>query len=105
MEAKQIKWYNRGKFQILPRLVIIKESDYANGGFAFDWLFLRLWSLDSFSFEVAAVCDCHWGLGLTAIIPRLRIVFAIPCPEKLAAWSQRRLWRKQKNCFNVNYKN
>ena len=94
MKAKQTKWYRGNKFTILPRLDVKKANEHRASHFVFEWLFLKVWSLDSFAFEVAAVCDGHWGLGFTAIIPRLRIVFAIPCPEILATWAQRKLWRR-----------
>lgn len=97
------KWYNHHKFPLLPVLEYRKADFHNTSGFTFSWLFIRLWSLDAFGFEVALVVDNHWGIGVAAILPYLRIVMGIPLPFKFNMWCQRHLWRKsewskQHNC-------
>ena len=87
-------WYNNYTFPLLPQLQIKEGNEYNTKGFSFHWLFFKLWSLDCFSFEVGVVFDTHWGIGFIGILPYLRWVICIPCPEKLMMWTQRNLWRK-----------
>jgi len=77
------KWYNHNSFSLIPVFQIIKADDHNTWKFNFRWLFLEMWSLDNLCFELAITCDTHWGVGLTAILPYLRIKFTIPIPEKL----------------------
>lgn len=92
---KQRKWYNGHTFPLVPVLTTRKADEHNTFHFSFHWLFFKVWSLDSFDFEVALVFDlCHWGVGLTAILPYLRIVVAIPPPEKLSTWWQNNMWRR-----------
>lgn len=88
------KWYRNEVFPLLP-ILSIKKSDYHNtSGFTFHWLFLKLWSLDAFTFELAFNISTHWGIGITAIVPYLRIVFCIPCPMRLGIKIDRLLNRR-----------
>jgi len=75
----------------------IRKADlYNTSCFSFEWLFLRVWTLDSFNFEIALNISEHWGIGVTAIIPYLRIVICIPFPDSFAMWVQQNLWRQVK---------
>lgn len=83
-DFRKPKWYRSPKFPLLP-ILNIKKSDHHNTSSAsFHWLFFKYWTLDIFAFELAFVCDTHWGFGITAILPYSRIVICIPCPSKLA---------------------
>ena len=92
------KWYNHYSFSLIPVFQAKKADYYNTANFNFRWLFLQIWSLDSFAFELALNCDTHWGIGITAIIPYLRIRFTIPCPIKLDFLITRYLNRKPK-CY------
>ena len=88
------KWYNHHVFSLIPILQIKKANYHNTSGFTFRWLFLTIWSLDNFGFELALNIDTHWGIGFTAIIPYLRIRCTIPCPEHLAVKIDKYLSRK-----------
>jgi hypothetical protein len=90
------KWYKHPKFSLLPVLTIKQANEHNTRGFQFDWLFVRLWSLDAFNFEFTIVADTHWGLGFVGILPYLRWTCCIPCPERVSMWAQRNLWRRPK---------
>lgn len=90
---KPRKWYTNYTFPLVPVLTTKKTDEHNTSGFSFHWLFFRVWSLDAFDFELALVADTHWGIGLTAKLPYLRIVACIPFPESLAIKVQRYLWR------------
>ena len=87
------KWYNKNVFPLIPVIDIQKADKYNTSGFSFRWLFFTFWSLDSFGFEFAFVATTHWGIGFNGILPYLRWVVAIPCPEKLSIWIDRKLGR------------
>lgn len=92
------KWYNSYKFPIVPQLRT-KPGDFHNTpGFTFEWLILKIWSLDSPGFEIALNCDTHFGIGVTAILPYLRVVLCVPLPQKFSEWSMNNLWRKPPVC-------
>jgi hypothetical protein len=88
------KWYNKNIFPLVPVLEIKKADKHNTSGFSFRWLIFTFWSLDSFQFEVTATMDTHWGVGITFILPYLRGVIAIPCPEKIGTFIHRKLGRK-----------
>jgi hypothetical protein len=90
------KWYRNPKFSLLPILTIKPANEHNTAEFSFDWLFLRLWTLDAFGFELAIVADSHWGIGVNGILPYVRWVCCIPCPERLGMWLQTTLWRRPK---------
>lgn len=90
---KPRKWYTNYTFPLLPVLTTMKADEHNTSGFSFHWLFFRVWTLDSFGFEVTLVADTHWGVGITAILPYLRIAVCIPFPESFAIKVQRYLWR------------
>ncbi len=91
---KQPKWWNHPTFPLVP-LFKYRPADYHNtAGWCFTWLGIKLWTLDAANFELAVVLDDHWGLGVTAIVPYLRIAITIPMPMKMAMWLQKNLWRK-----------
>lgn len=90
------KWYNRNLFPLVPLVEIKKADKYNTKGFNFRWLFFTFWSLDSFQFELSFNIDTHWGIGITFLIPYLRGVIAIPCPERLTIILDKKLSRKPK---------
>lgn len=96
------KWYNHTTFSLIPMLQIKKSNEFNTSGFSFRWLFLEMWSLDSFAFELALNVDTHWGIGFTAIIPYLRIKFTIPCPQNVGSWINNNLDRKPKSHWSKN---
>lgn len=98
------KWYNNVTFPLLPVLTIRKANKHSTSVFGFNWLFFRIWTLDSFAFELTLVADTHWGIGITAILPYLRIVVCIPFPESLAIKAQRYLWRCPQSMKTFNTK-
>ena len=90
------KWYRRQIFPLVPIIETREADEYNTYRFSFKWLFITIWSLDSFEFEITAVVDDHWGIGFIGILPYIRWVFTIPCPVKLGMWMQKNLWRKPK---------
>jgi hypothetical protein len=92
------KWYNKNIFPLIPVITIRKSNEHNTSNFTFRWLFFTIWTLDGFQFEVAVVADTHWGIGVIGILPYLRWVVTIPCPEKLGMWFSRNLNRKPKSC-------
>lgn len=93
-EYRKQKWYNRNVFPLIPIVSIRKADQHNTSGFTFRWLFFTAWTLDAVEFEIAVTIDSHWGIGLKGILPYLRWCISIPCPEKIAIWIQRNLWRK-----------
>lgn len=93
------KWYNRNVFPLVPVITIKKADEHNTSAFTFRWLFFTIWTLDSFSFELSIVASTHWGIGFIGILPYLRWVVAIPCPERLGILIDRKLSRK---CQSLN---
>lgn len=91
---REEKWYNKSIFPLVPVITVRKENEYNTSGFTFRWLFFTFWSLDAFQFELSFNIDTHWGMGITFLLPYLRGVIAIPCPEKINIWINRNLDRK-----------
>jgi hypothetical protein len=91
------KWYKNHKFPLVPLFNYTRKEKHNTSGWDFEWLFLKLWTRNSFDFELAFVIDpTHWGIGITALVPYLRIVFTIPPTEKIASWFIKNTWRKNK---------
>lgn len=88
------KWYNHNKFSLIPVLHLIKADLHSTSRFNFRWLFLEMWSRDSFDFELAFVISTHWGIGITMLLPYLRIKFTVPCTEKIDMFVSKYLDRK-----------
>jgi hypothetical protein len=88
------KWYNKNIFSLIPLLEIKKANEHNTSGFSFRWLIFTFWSLDAFQFELSFNIDTHWGIGITFLLPYLRGVIAIPCPEILGIFIDRKLRRK-----------
>lgn len=95
--ARKEKWYNKNIFPLVPVITIRKSNENNTKSFSFRWLFFTIWSLDSFAFEFSVVADTHWGVGFVGILPYLRWVVAVPCPEKIGIFIYRKLYRKCKN--------
>ena len=92
------KWYNKNIFPLIPVIQIKKADQHNTSSFSFRWLFFTIWTLDSFQFEFTIVANTHWGVGVIGLLPYLRWVITIPCPEKLGIWIDRKLSRKPKSC-------
>jgi len=88
------KWYNMNIFPLIPVVQSKKADEHNTTGFSFRWLFFTFWSLDCFAFELSFVFDTHWGIGFIGILPYLRWVICIPCPEKISIIVSRKLNRK-----------
>jgi len=93
---KPRKWYNNEQFPLIPVFTNRRPNEYNTRQLGLHWMFVRLWTLDSFEFEIAFVWSGHWGIGLTGILPYLRWAITIPFPVKYSMWAQRKLWRKPK---------
>lgn len=91
------KWYNSYCFPLIPQFSIKDSDKYNTSGFTFQWLIFKFWSLDSFQFELALVASTHWGIGFNGMLPYLRWVISIPCPEKLGIWIDKKLGRHPEN--------
>lgn len=91
------KWYNHPRFSLVPRLLIRPSDEHNTGNFCFEWLFVRLWSLDHAAFELSVAADTHWGIGVLGIVPYLRWTCCIPCPDKAGMWVSDRLRRRPKS--------
>lgn len=91
------KWYNNHKFPLIASIITTRGDEQNTSNFSFHWLLLQVWSMDSFAFEFAVVFDpTHWGVGITIILPYLRIVFTIPPNQKIMTWWMKTLWRRVK---------
>lgn len=90
------KWYNRSIFPLLPYISSRKADEYNTSQFCIRWLMFTVWILDSFEFEISIVANTHWGIGMIGMLPYLRWVVAIPCPEKLGIWIYKYTSRKVK---------
>jgi len=94
--CRKQKWYNMNIFSLVPILEIKKADQHNTSGFTFRWLFFTVWTLDSPSFEFAIVADTHWGIGFIGLLPYLRWIATIPCPEKLGIWIHRKFSRARR---------
>lgn len=88
------KWFKKDIFPLVPIIRIRKSNGHIINNFTFKWLFFTIWTLDSFGFELSMVATTHWGIGFIGILPYLRWVITIPCPEKLGNLINRKLSRK-----------
>lgn len=89
------KWYRRQNFPLVPVWWTKPADKHNTKKFGFEWLFLNLWSSDSFEFELAFQIDPgHWGIGFTGHIPYVRIVCALRPPRQVVSFAMRYLWRK-----------
>ena len=86
---RQEKWYNKNIFPLVPVLQITKADEHNTANFSLRWLFFTFWSLDNVQFELTLIADTHWGIGFVGLLPYLRWVITIPCPEKLGIWFDR----------------
>lgn len=91
---KKRKWYNDYQFPLVPVLEIREANEHNTRSLSFSWLFIKLWTLDTPTFEVSLVAGSHWGIGIAAIIPYLRIILCIPCPRRVDEFIYRYLSRK-----------
>jgi len=91
------KWYNKNVFPLVPILEVKKANKHNTSGFTFRWLIFKFWTLDSFEFEFSIVATGHWGIGFIGVLPYLRWVVAVPCPEWLAIKLSKLLDRKPNN--------
>lgn len=97
LEKKRRTWYNNPKFPLIPEFTSNKGNEYNTSRWSFQWLFIKLWIIDSFQFELAFNIDpTHWGIGITAMVPYLRIVLCIPVPYEVELWVMKHLWRHPK---------
>lgn len=87
------KWYNKNIFPLVPIITLRKANEHNTSSFTFRWLFFTAWTLDSFSFELSLVATTHWGIGFIGIFPYLRWVVAIPCPDILGSFIDKKLNR------------
>ncbi len=87
------KWYNKNVFPLIPLITTRKADKHNTSNFSFRWLVFTFWSLDAFQIEVAFTMCTHWGIGVTFLLPYLRGVIAIPCPEKLGIFIDKYLQR------------
>ncbi len=94
--GKPKRWYNSDIFPLIPQLTIRKANKHNTKSISFHWLFFQFWTLDCFQLELSFVISDHWGIGFIGILPYLRFVFTIPCPEKLGRFISKHLDRKPK---------
>lgn len=99
------KWYNHYMFSLIPSLKTQKADQYNTSLFSFDWMFLRIWSRDAFDFEIAFTATTHWGIGITMLLPYLRLAFCIPCPERLGILFDKYTSRSRNKEFKWNEDN
>ncbi len=97
---KKRYWYNGYVFPLIPVLETRPANDYNTSWFCFQWMIFKIWSRDSVGIEFAFVLDSHWGIGVTMLLPYLRVIICIPCPYRLMLWSQKNLWRRPKKTHN-----
>ena len=97
-KKKARKWYNNMTFPIIPSLDLKKANKHNTSGFTFHWLFFKVWTIDSPSFEISIVADTYWGIGIIGLLPYFRWVIAIPCPMELGIWIDKNFSRSR----NIN---
>ena len=102
--CRKQKWYNKNIFPLVPVIEHRKPDENNTRHFSFRWLIFTFWSLDAFQFELSVNADTHWGIGITFLLPYLRGVIAIPCPEKLGMFIHKKLNRKS-SAEKERYKN
>lgn len=88
------KWYKSSIFPLIPIIEAKKENEYNTSHFSFRWLFITIWTIDNFCFELSIVADSHWGIGFVGLLPYFRWALAIPCPVNLGIWVEKKLSRK-----------
>lgn len=93
---KPRKWYTNYTFPLVPVIGYRKADEYNTFNWNFHWMFFKVWTRDGFDFEIALTIDSHWGIGITSLLPYLRVAITIPCPEWLTVKIQKYLWRKPK---------
>jgi hypothetical protein len=89
------KWFNHWRFPLIPVLQTRPANKNNTSWFSLDWLIVRTWSLDSFSFEFAFVMCTHWGIGFTILLPYLRLIICLPLPEKFNYWFDKKTSRSR----------
>lgn len=68
----------------LGGILRVRHGDKHNTtNFTFDIGIVKVWSMDSFQFEITAVANTHWGIGFVGLLPYLRWVVALPIPQNL----------------------
>ena len=82
-------WWQHPAFPLLPQFQRSAGDEWNTGGWFFGWLWLRMWTLDFFSLELAVELE-DTGLNIRAILGWLRIVIRIvPMPEGWLRWLRR----------------
>jgi len=99
--SNNMKYYPKkaikcGRFFFTPQIAYRKKNKYNSTNFTFNWLILNIWTLDHFDFEVAINIGTHWGIGITMVLPYLRIVCCVPCPFFIERWVNKYLYRAPK---------
>ena len=102
-EKREQKWYNRDIFPLIPVITIRNANEYNTLGITIQWLFLTMWLLDSVQFEFAFIADTHFGIGIKGLLPYLRWVITIPCPEVVGMWIHKHLDREPKSTTCQRY--
>lgn len=92
-------WYNKNIFPLIPLFRYKKGDEHNTASFTFRWLIFTAWSLDCFQLELSVNADTHWGIGIKGLLPYLRWVIAIPCPENLSIKIDNFLNRKPKEAI------
>ncbi len=95
-----VKWYNDPFFPFIPVISFRPENKNNTSHFCFEWLFLKIWTLDCFEFELSITTNSHFGFGITAILPYLRVICCVPVSERISILWMKHLWRKPK--YNDN---
>ncbi len=90
---KKQTWYNSYEFPFVPELIVKKANEHNSWGFQFNWLFLKIWTLDSFNFEFTIVASAHWGIGFIGIFPYLRWALCVPIPRPIERWFSKLTYR------------
>ena len=88
------KWYNKNLFPLIPVVETREADEHNTSSISFRWLIFTFWTLDSFQFEFSIVASLHWGVGFVGMLPYLRWVVAIPCPEWVGIKISKTLDRK-----------
>lgn len=93
-DAVKRTWYRYYRFPVLPLLDIREADEWNSWAFAFSWLFLRVWNLDSVSLALRIELS-GGGLIVQLIVPYMSIVVhLLYFPQRLESWVMGHLWRK-----------
>lgn len=78
------------RFPLLPMISIKQQDDWNNWGFSFDWMFIKVWNMDSV--ELSVQFSIEEQLSIKIFVPYLIVYLHIPVFP--VGFLQKHLWKK-----------